>query len=139
MGKIIVSGCLAGVPCRWDGEAKPCRKVIELVIAGEAIPLCPEQLGGLSTPREPSEIIGESVFSKSGKDVTERFRKGADIVAKIAQDYGCTEAILKSRSPSCGSGEIYDGTFAGRLVDGDGMTTRALKKIGVDVRSEDDC
>lgn len=135
---IIVSACLAGIPCRWNGEAKPDERVMRLVREGKALPLCPEQLGGLTTPREPSEIRAGRVFSKSGADVTTEFQRGAEIVWETARQYGCFEAILKALSPSCGSGRVYDGGFSGTLVDGDGLTARLLKKKGVLVRTEDE-
>jgi len=96
--------------------------VMELVREGGVIPLCPEQLGGMTTPREPSEARAGRVVSKSGLDVTAQFEKGAAVVLDAVLSFGCREAILKSRSPSCGSGMIYDGSFGGRLVEGDGVT-----------------
>ncbi|MGB4955548.1 MAG: DUF523 domain-containing protein [Leptotrichiaceae bacterium] len=97
----IVSACLVGVPCRWDGIDKKQEKLMKLLESGDALPLCPEQLGGLSTPREPSEIVGDRVISKFGNDVTEEFKSGAEIVLNIAKQIGCTQAILKAKSPSC--------------------------------------
>jgi uncharacterized protein YbbK (DUF523 family) len=108
-----------------------------LVRAGKAIPLCPEQLGGLPTPREASEIQGELVVTKKGIDVTSQFMRGADIVLEIARFFNCTEAILKSLSPSCGVGRIYDGTFSKTAVSGDGVTARLLKKNGIHCVTED--
>ena len=102
------------------------------------IPICPEQLGGLSTPREPSEQRGNKVITKSGKDVTENFVKGAKEVLKLARLFGIKEAILKQRSPSCGYGQIYDGTFSGTVIKGDGVTTALLKINGIKVISEED-
>ncbi|MFQ5647769.1 MAG: DUF523 domain-containing protein [Candidatus Aenigmatarchaeota archaeon] len=124
----VVSACLAGVKCRWDGTAAPCQKVIELVRQGKAIPVCPEQLAGLPTPRPPRERSGSRVITKDGKDVTEELARGAKEALRIAKMAGCKEAILKSRSPACGSGEIYDGTFSGKLTKGDGVFTELLKK-----------
>lgn len=138
MGIIIVSACLAGIKCSGDGSARPSQKVIDLVKRGGAIPVCPEQLGGLSTPRAPSERRGDRVFTKDGRDVTSEFKKGAEEALKIAQLADCKEAILKSRSPSCGSGKIYDGTFSGRLVDGDGIFAELLKKSGIAVMTEEE-
>lgn len=136
--KVIVSACLAGIKCRWDGEARPCKKVIDLVKQGKAIPVCPEQLGGLTTPRPPAEQKGKKVVTKAGKDVTKEFKRGAREVLKIAKLAGCQLAILKSKSPSCGSGKVYDGTFTGTLVDGDGVLAALLKKNGIVVKSEKD-
>lgn len=134
----IVSACLAGIKCRWDGEAKPCQKVIELVEQGKAIPVCPEQLGGLTTPRIPAEQKDGKVFRKDGMDVTYQFKIGAEEALKIAKHTNCDEAILKSKSPSCGSGKIYDGTFSGKLIDGDGVFTKILKKNNIKVITEDE-
>lgn len=134
----IVSACLAGVKCRYDGSAKPCQKVIELVKEGKAIPVCPEQLGGLTTPRIPSEQKGNKVFTKDRKDVTPEFKEGADEALKIAKLIGCKEAILKSKSPSCGSGEIYDGTFSGKLIKGDGVFAQLLKKNSIQIFTENE-
>jgi uncharacterized protein YbbK (DUF523 family) len=135
---IMVSACLAGYPCRYDGTAQTNSEVQKLVQEGKALPVCPEQLGGLTTPRAPAEIRNGRVISKSGQDVTEVFKNGAEIVCKLAERYGCTAAILKARSPSCGKGHIYDGTFSGTIVSGDGIATAALAAQGIDVRSEED-
>lgn len=138
MSMIIVSACLADVHCRYDGGAKPCSAVIRLVAEGKAVPVCPEQMGGLTTPRLPAEQIGDKVFRKDGADVTSEFNRGAQEALKIARLVGATTAVLKARSPSCGSGKIYDGSFSGRLIDGDGVFTKLCKKIGVIVKTEED-
>ena len=130
---MIVSACLAGFPCRYDGQARPCAQVVELVRAGKAIPVCPEQLGGLPTPRTSCEIREGRVVDADGRDRTEAFRRGARAVLQIAQTYGATEALLQSRSPSCGSGRIYDGSFTKTLTAGDGVTARLLKENGIQV------
>ena len=134
---MIVSACLAGFPCRYDGKAKPCAEAVELVRAGKAIPVCPEQLGGLPTPRPPCEIRSGRVIDTSGADRTESFHRGAQAVLTLAQTYGATQALLQNRSPSCGTGWIYDGTFSKTLTAGDGITARLLKEnriqvIGID-------
>lgn len=134
----IVSACLAGLKCRWDGDSRPCQKIIEMIKRGEAIPICPEQLGGLTTPRIQSEQKGNKVFSKNGKDVTEEFQRGAEEVLQVAKLFNCNEAILKSKSPSCGFGKIYDGTFSGRLINGNGITADLLKKNGIKILSEEE-
>jgi len=134
----LVSACLAGKKCRWNGESRPCQKVIDLVKQGKAIPVCPEQLGGLITPRLPAEQNGNKVFTKEGEDVTLQFNKGAEEVLKIAKSINCCEAILKSKSPSCGSGKIYDGTFSGKLIKGDGVTAKLLKKNNIKVLTEEE-
>ena len=135
---IIVSACLAGVHCRYDGGEKTCDPVIRLVAQGEAIPLCPEQLGGLTTPRLPCEAVQDRVISKDGTDVTEAFQHGAHEALKIARLVGAKTAILKSRSPSCGSGLVYDGTFTGKLVPGDGFFAALCKANGIAVKTEED-
>ena len=134
----LCSACLLGIKCRYDGKSARNRKVIMLLKAETLIPVCPEQLGGLPTPREPAEIRGERVFTRSGKDVTENFERGAKEVLKIAKLYGIKEAIMKQGSPSCGSGRIYDGTFSGKTIRGDGITTAVLKENGIKVITEED-
>jgi len=134
----IVSACLAGIKCRWDGDSRPCEKVITLFRQGKAIPVCPEQLGGLTTPRIPAEQKGRKFFTKDGRDVTPEFEKGAEEALKIAKLAGCKEAILKSKSPSCGSGKVYDGTFSDKLVNGDGIFAKLLKKNNINVLNENE-
>jgi len=127
---------LAGVKCRYNAESKPDFKIIELVEKGEAIPVCPEQLGGLPTPRIPSEQVGDKVLRNDGVDVSSEFNKGAKEALKIAQLAKCSEAILKQDSPSCGCGRVYDGSFTGNKKEGDGVFTKLLKKNGIKVISE---
>lgn len=134
----LCSACLLGIKCRYDGKSKPNKKVIKLAKKEALIPVCPEQLGGLSTPREPAEQRKGKVITKSGKDVTENFKKGAREVLKLAKLLGIKEAILKQRSPSCGCGQIYDGTFSGKIVKGDGVTAALLKKNRIKVISDED-
>ena len=134
----IVSACLAGIPCRYNGKSCLCAKVKDMVDRGEAIPVCPEQLAGLPTPRPAAENVGDRVVTIDGQDVTADFVKGAEEVLKIAATHGCREAILKSKSPSCGSGRVYDGTFSGTLVDGDGVTAGLLKSCGFKVQTEEE-
>jgi len=135
---IIVSACLAGINCRFDGKNKPNSKIMELVQKGEAIPVCPEVLGGLPAPRDPQEIINDRVITIKGEDVTEQFEKGAKEVLRICKEHGCKKAILKSKSPSCGLGQICDGTFSGKMIEGDGITARLLRENGIEVISSDD-
>ena len=135
---IIVSACLAGIYCKWDGGSNPCNKVIEMVKIGVALPVCPEQLGGLPTPRIPCEQIGNKVISKVGIDVTDNFERGAYEALRIAQMVKCKKAILKANSPSCGHGMIYDGFFSGKLIQGDGVFVKLLKKNNIEVSSEND-
>jgi len=133
----IVSACLAGINCRWDGKSSPNDLVIKLVKNGNAIPVCPEQLGGLPTPRSPAEQKGEKVFTKEGREVTQEFYGGAEEGLRLAQMYGCNNAILKSKSPSCGIGKIYDGNFTGNLIEGNGVFSDMLIKNGLGAISED--
>lgn len=144
----IVSACLCGINCAWNGKSKPSQKIIELMESEEMIPICPEQLGGLSTPRIPQEIQGCSgkdvlagrckVMNKNGEDVTAQFIRGAEEALKIAKLTGATEFIAKSKSPSCGCGSTYDGTFSGTLIEEDGVTTALLKQNGIKVINEED-
>jgi len=128
---ILCSACLLGIRCRYDGKAKPDKDVMKRTEGEVLIPVCPEQLGGLPTPREPSERKGDCVITKSGKDVTAEFSRGAEEVLKLARLYSIREAILKQRSAACGCGEIHNGTFQGEVIKGDGVTTELLKKNGI--------
>lgn len=132
-GMIVVSACLAGAACRFDGKTTPHPAVLELVRLGRALPLCPEQLGGRPTPRKPNEILNGRVLDRDGADLTEAFERGAREAWRLAELAGCRIAVLKDRSPSCGSGRIYDGTFSGRLVEGDGVFAALLKSKGLAV------
>lgn len=136
--RILVSACLLGLCCRYDGKEKADGRVLELLKRDDIllIPVCPEQLGGMETPRLPSERRGEAVVNRSGEDVTEYYRKGAVQALKLAELYGCKAAILKERSPSCGKGQIYDGTFSGTLTEGDGVTAELLKCHGIQIFGE---
>ncbi|MEM1565725.1 MAG: DUF523 domain-containing protein [Candidatus Bathyarchaeia archaeon] len=134
----LCSACLLGVKCRYDGQDSLNEKVVELLKTEILIPVCPEQLGGLPTPREPAEIVGNRVITKSGEDVTNKFLRGAMETLRIAKLFGVKEAILKQGSPSCGCGKIYDGTFSGKTIRGDGITTALLKKHGIKVITEED-
>ena len=135
--RILVSACLLGVCCRYDGQSKACPAVLELLKDHELIPVCPEQLGGLPTPRPPAEIQGDRVINREGIDVTAQYKKGAEEAARLYQLLRCDCAVLKARSPSCGCGEIYDGSFSGTLVPGDGITAQALKRLGIRVLTEE--
>jgi len=134
----LCSACLLGIRCRYDGRSKPNKKVIRLAKTTILIPVCPEQLGGLPTPREAAERRGDRVFTISGRDVTENFLKGAEEVLRLAKLFGIRKAILKQRSPSCGCGKIYNGFFTGKIVEGNGVTTTLLKKYGIKVISDED-
>lgn len=135
---IICSACLLGIKCRYDGNSKTNKKAIELFKEQILIPVCPEQMGGLPTPREPAEQKGDKFITKSGKDVSKKFVKGAKETFKIAKQYNVKLAILKQRSPSCGFGQIYDGTFSGRIIKGNGITAALLNKNGIKIMSEED-
>ena len=136
--KILVSACLLGICCRYDGRGNPNDAVLSLLNRDDItlIPVCPEQLGGLSTPRIPSERRGERVVNRAGEDVTSQFIRGAEEALRIAKLYGCQVAVLKERSPSCGCCRIYDGTFSGKLTDGDGVTAELLRREGINVYGE---
>ena len=134
----LCSACLLGIPCRYDGKSKPNAKVLDLAKKEVLIPICPEQLGGLPTPREESQRDGNRIVTPTGRDLTKEFQKGAENVVLIARLLGIKEAILKQKSPSCGCGKVYDGTFTENLIQGDGITTELLKKEGLSVISEDD-
>ena len=131
--KILVSHCLLGEPCRYDGASRLDRRVLELHKAGHTlIPVCPEVLGGLDTPRAPAELQPDGrVVNADGEDVTAAYQAGAEAALRIAKQSGCTAAVLKARSPSCGCGEVYDGTFTHTLKGGWGVTARLLREAGL--------
>lgn len=135
---ILVSACLLGVRCRYDGESKPCAALDKLKYEYNLISVCPEVLGGLKTPRSPSEICGGKVVGKDGRDNTAAYILGAERVLEIAKENNCTMAVLKSKSPSCGKGRIYDGSFSGNLINGDGITARMLMENNITVLTEDE-
>ena len=137
--KILVSHCLLGEPCRYDGASRLDRQVLELHKAGHTlIPVCPEVLGGLDTPRAPAELQPDGrVVNEEGEDVTAAYQAGAQAVLRIAKEQGCTLAVLKARSPSCGCGEVYDGTFTRTLKGGWGVAARVLLEAGVTVMDEE--
>lgn len=134
--KLLVSACLLGIDCKYNGKNNKNDKVIELLEDYDLIPVCPEIMGGLTTPRTPAEINKNKVITKDGINVTKQYQKGAEETLKIAKLYNCQRAILKEKSPSCGCGKIYDGTFTGTLIDGDGITARLLKEYGIKITGE---
>ncbi len=134
--RVLVSACLLGVACRYDGQSKAYPLVEELCRRHQVVPVCPEIMGGLPTPRVPAERQGDRVVTKTGGDVTDNYRRGAEEVLRLAQTLGCGAAVLKERSPSCGSGQIYDGTFSGTLRAGSGVTAALLQSHGVRVLGE---
>ena len=141
MKTIVCSACLLGYTCRYDGAMKSDPKI--LALCGDEsvrlVPVCPEVRGGLGIPREPAELQSDGrVLTRSGKDVTEAFQRGAQNALDAAKCMRATEAILKQRSPSCGCGQIYDGSFSGTVIPGDGITTALLKQNGISVRSNEE-
>lgn len=135
---VLVSACLVGVNCKYNGGNNYNEKIMELVKNGEAILVCPEQLGGLTTPRNPSEISNGKVIMNNGHDVTSNFNRGAKEVLELAKRLNIKKAILKSKSPSCGHGLIYDGTFSGKKIIGNGITAQLLIDNGIEVITEDE-
>ncbi|MFA5527127.1 MAG: DUF523 domain-containing protein [Peptostreptococcales bacterium] len=143
---ILVSACLLGENCKYNGGNNLNENIISPIKNEEIIQICPEVEGGLLIPRSPAEIVGgdgrdvlegnAKVMNKEGKDVTKEFIQGARIILQIAKSSGATKAILKSNSPSCGSGQIYDGTFTGKKISGDGVTAALLKQNGIEVVNE---
>ena len=131
--KILVSACLLGVNCKYNGGNNYSQEIDEFLKNYEIIPICPEIMGGLPTPRVASEIVGNKVLSRDGNDVTSQFEKGAQECLFLAKKYNVKKALLKAKSPSCGSGGIYDGTFTGAIIDGDGITAKLFKENGVEV------
>jgi uncharacterized protein YbbK (DUF523 family) len=134
----LCSACLLGIRCRYDGKSKPNEKVLDLASKEILIPICPEQLGGLPTPRVAAEQKHGKIITKEGFDITENFEKGAQQVLNLAKIYNCKEVILKQYSPSCWCGKIYDGTFTWTIIEWDGITTKLLKENGIFVKTEED-
>lgn len=134
----LVSACLLGINCKYNGKNNANKKILKLAKNEALIPVCPEQIGGLPTPRIPAELSSGRAINREGADVTEYLEKGANEVLRIARIYKIKEAILKQRSPSCGCGQIYDGTFSGAVIEGDGITSRLLMENGITVISEED-
>ncbi|MYX28779.1 DUF523 domain-containing protein [Streptomyces sp. SID8381] len=141
---MLVSACLRGVPCRFDGRDKATPGLAEAVAGRTVVPFCPEVAGGLPTPRRPAELVGGDgqdvldgtarVVDDTGRDVTAEFLAGARRALEAARRTGCAEALLMPRSPSCGRGEVYDGSFTGALTRGDGVTAALLERHGIAVR-----
>lgn len=144
----LISACLCGINCKYNGDNNNHPYYLDLLQQGELLPICPEQLGGLPTPRASCEIIGGSgedvlqgiakVVNKDGEDLSAPFIKGAREILQLAKQAGISEAIMQSRSPSCGCGRIYDGTFAGKLIAGDGVTSALLKMNGIKVWNDEE-
>ena len=148
MKRVLISACLLGVKCRHNGRDSKSEEVLERFGGDELVPVCPEQLGGLSTPRPPAEIVGgdgadvidgsASVITVDGEDRTSEFLGGARQALEIAKSHNAAHAVLKSKSPSCGCGQIYDGAFTGKLGVGDGVTAALLRRHGIKVTTEID-
>lgn len=134
--KLLISACLLGCRCRYDGASKEHPLVKRLADRHTLVPVCPEQLGGLSTPRPPAERLGSRVVTRAGGDVTDAYHRGAEEALCLCRLLECTAAVLKERSPSCGHGEIYDGTFSGVLTDGDGVLAELLSANRIPVYGE---
>ena len=140
MESVLISACLLGVNCKYNCGANPVSEACLAALKEKytLVPVCPESYGGLATPRPPSERAGERVLARDGADVTAQYGKGAQAALRLAELFGCKKAILKERSPSCGHGMIYDGTFSGALTPGDGVTAALLAAHGVAVYGEGD-
>ena len=140
MENVLISACLLGFECKYCGGSNklPERQLAALGECFRLIPACPETAGGLPTPRDPSERLGDKVVSNQGRDVTAQYQKGAETALWLARRYDCKAALLKEKSPSCGSGQIYDGSFTGTLIPGDGVAAQMLKEEGLIVFGESD-
>lgn len=140
MDKILVSACLLGEKCKYSAMSNYNQNVVDFLreSGAEAVPVCPEVMGGLPTPRACAEIRDGRVVTKDGADVTAQFQKGAEEALRMARENHCGSAILKERSPSCGSGAVYDGTFTGTLKQGNGITARLLEQAGIRILGEND-
>ena len=134
--KILISACLLGIPCRYDGRDNKIESLNLLQQQFDFVPICPEQLGGLSTPRCPCEIQGNKVMSKEVKDCTREYQEGSEKRLKLAKQWNIKTALLKAKSPSCGFGQIYDGSFSKKLITGNGLTAALLEKEGIRIFCE---
>jgi len=134
---VLISACLLGVQCRYDGKGNHAGRLDELMALAQLVPICPETLGGLETPRVPCERRGEKVVNRDGEDRTEAFRRGAAEAHRLGGIFGARYALLKQRSPSCGSVQIYDGTFSGKCIPGEGVTAQLLRANGYRIFGEE--
>ena len=133
---VLISACLLGTPCRYDGKSKQVSGIEQLMRECHLIPVCPEIFGGLATPRTPAERREGLVVTKDGRDVTAEYEWGAMEVLRLARMFDCEAAVLKEKSPSCGKGKIYDGSFTGTLTKGNGVCAQLLEKNGISVLGE---
>ena len=138
MERLLISACFLGKNCKYSGgnNALPPEILARLGEKYALVPVCPETAGGLPIPREPSERLHGIVIGKSGRDVTAEFDKGAETALTLARRFGCKAALMKERSPSCGSGTIYDGSFTGTVIPGDGVAAEKLRAAGVTLYGE---
>lgn len=138
--RLLVSACLLGVRCRYDGKGNPLpqAELDALLRRHQCVPVCPESFGGLPIPRPPAECRGDRVVTQEGTDVTEAFQRGAQETLRLAERFRCDAALLKERSPSCGCGRIYDGSFSHTQIPGNGRTAQALQEAGIPVYGESD-
>ena len=136
--KLLVSACFVSKGYKYDGEANINLKIIELEQKYEFVFICPEVFGGLPVPRYPSEILGDKVVNIIGEDVTQNFNLGAIKALELAKKHNCKKALLKAKSPSCGKGMVYDGTFSHTLKEGHGITVRLLMENGIEVYTENE-
>ena len=141
MEKLLISACLLGVSSRYDARSVSVLTEEQISLLNskyQLVPFCPEIYGGLPTPRTPSEIVGDEVYMKDGTCVTENYRKGAEEAVRLCKLLGIEKALMKERSPSCGAGKVYDGSFMGKLTAGDGVAVKFLKKNGIEIYKESD-
>ena len=136
--RILISACLLGVCCRYDGKSKACAEALTLAEKHQLVPVCPEQLGGLPTPRVASERAGDRVISQDGLDRTAEYTLGARQAEALCDLLRCDCAVLKARSPMCGHGQIYDGTFSRKLIPGEGVLAQLLQERGIRVYTEEE-
>lgn len=135
---LLVSSCLLGNNTKYNGKNNYITKIEQIKQKYNIIVICPEVMGGLSIPRNPSEILGDKVISNEGVDVTLEFNRGANIAYELAKKHNVKKALLKNGSPSCGKDKIYDGTFTGTKINGSGITVRLLKQLDIEIYSEDE-
>ena len=136
---LVVSACLLGIACNHEGKHSRRAAVETLAETHRLFPICPEACGGLSTPRAAAERVGDRVMNSNGDDVTDAYARGASAAVALAQAVGATRAVLKARSPSCGSAQVYDGSFSRTLRAGEGVTAEALRAAGIEVVDEEHC